>query len=360
MDEKNQSVIGRLMTIVGEVICPGRLFVGGKINGKITADEIECCGHIEGDVLAGKFVMRKNGFHLGTVKTKLLEVDPGANMDRVLRSDLSTTADPSVLPVDLERVWSVFDEREKCRAMDVPGFERKELFEDLADLLEKGKPLIKIVGEKGSGKTTFIRLLAKRPAPGTKVFIINEPVGSVKDLLLTLAADMGIIPDKSESQKEIVQRIRDAVCGPGDKDTGIVLAVDDVHMMYPATMEGIIRSLTNVYGGDEGLLQLIFFGTDEIDRKLVHTTREYFEDETNCLLALEPLSVKDTAEYLRLCTQIASNNGAPICMSLFPRETITKLHIQSKGNISEINRLAGKALRSAFKAGVTEVDSHFI
>jgi type II secretory pathway predicted ATPase ExeA/cytoskeletal protein CcmA (bactofilin family) len=377
MVEKNLSMIDRLMTIIGEVTCSGRLLVkgkidgsftggtvvigkSGKINGKITADEIECSGHIEGDVVTGKFIMRKNGFHLGTVKTKLLEVDPGANIDCVLQRDISTTSDHSVPRIDLERVWSVFDEREKCRAMDVPLSERKDLFDDLVNLLKKGKPLIKITGEKGSGKTTFIRLLSERLAPITQVFVIDEPVGSVKDLLLTFAADLGIIPDKRESQKEIVQRIRAAVCGQEDEEVNIVLAVDDAHMMYPATMEGLIRSLTNVYGGGKELLQLIFFGTDEIDGKLVHTTREYFEDETNCLLALEPLSIKDTAEYLRFCIQLASGKDARIRISLFPYETITKLQIQSKGNISRINRLAAKALRSAFKAGASEVGPRFI
>lgn len=362
--KKNQSVIDRSMTIVGEVTCPGLLFVKGKIDGnfrggtvvieergeihgKIAAGEIECCGHIEGNVLSDKFIMRKNGCHFGTVETKVLEVDPGANIDCVLQRGFSETPDSSVVQVDLEGIRSIFDERGKSWAIDVPWSERRELFDQIVSLLGKGKQLIKITGERGSGKTTLIRMLSEKLSPDTKVCIINEPVGSVKDLLLTLAADLGISVDKSERRRDIVQRIRAAVYGPDNEKTSLVLVVDDAHLMYPATIEGIIRSLTNVYGGDEELLQLIFLGTDEIDGKLVHTTREYFEDETNCFLVLEPLTIKDTAEYLRYCVQLAPDTDASVCLSLFPYETIKKLHTSSGGNISEINRLAGNVLRSA-------------
>ena len=364
--KKNQSVIDRSMTIVGEVTCPGPLFVKGKIDGnfsggtvvieergeihgKIAAGEIECCGHIEGSVVSDKFIMRKNGCHFGTVETKVLEVDPGANIDCVLQSGFSETSDSSVVKIDLEGIRSVFDEREKSWAIDLPWSERRELFDQILILLGKGKQLIKITGERGSGKTTLIRMLVEKLSPDTKVCIINEPVGSVKDLLLTLAADLGISIDKSEPQRDLIQRIRAAVYGVGsdDEKASLVLVIDDAHLMYPATIEGIIRSLTTVYGGNEELLQLIFFGTDEIEGKLVHTTREYFEDETNCFLVLEPLTIKDTAEYLRYCVQLASDTDAGVCLSLFPYETIKKLHISSGGNISEINRLAGNVLRSA-------------
>lgn len=367
MVKKNQSVIDRSMTIVGEVTCPGPLFVKGKIDGnfsggsvvieekgeihgKIEAGEIECCGHIEGSVVSDKFIMRKNGCHLGTAETKVLEVDPGANIDCVLQSSFSETSDSSVVQVDLEGIRSVFDEREKSWAIDLPWSERRELFDQIVSLLGKGKQLIKITGERGSGKTTLIRMLSEKLSPDIKVCIINEPVGSVKDLLLTLAADLGISVDKSERRREIVQRIRAAVygAGPDNEKASLVLVVDDAHLMYPATIEGIIRSLTTVYGGGEELLQLIFFGTAEIDGKLVHTTREYFEDETNCFLVLEPLTIKETAEYLRYCVQLASDTDASVYLSLFPYETIKKLHISSGGNISEINRLAGKTVHGTF------------
>ncbi len=308
MIKENQSVIDGSMTIVGEVTCPGPLFVKGKIDGnfsggsvvieekgeihgKIAAGEIECCGHIEGNVLSDKFIMRKNGYHFGTVETKVLEVDPGANIDCVLQSGFSETSDSSVVQVDLEGVCSGFDERAKSRTIDISWSERKELLDQIVSLLGKGKQLIKITGEKGSGKTTLIRMVSEKLSPDTKFCIIKDPVGSVKDLLLTLAADLGISVDKSERQRDIIQRIRDAVYDSDGEKARLILLIDDADLMYPATMEGIIRSLTNVYGGNEELLQLILFGTDEIDRKLVPTAREYFEDETNCFFILEPLTI---------------------------------------------------------------------
>ena len=124
-----------------------------------------------------------------------------------------------------------------------------------------------------------------------------------------------------------------------------VTLVDDAQKMYPATMEGMTRILTNGYEEGEELLQMILFGTKEMESKMVVTTVEYFEDETNCQLFLAPLTIKDTADYLRFCLQLALPEDGARAVSLFSNEIIKEIHEGSRGNIAAINLLADKALR---------------
>ncbi|WP_228855534.1 hypothetical protein [Desulfomarina profundi] len=97
-----------------------------------------------------------------------------------------------------------------------------------------------------------------------------------------------------------------------------------------------------------------------MEGKLVHTTREYFEDETNCLLALEPLSIKDTSEYLRLCLQIEVDREDLNPVDLLPFETLKKLYTASDGNIRLINNLVAGAFRRASQSGSLFVAVHHI
>jgi type II secretory pathway predicted ATPase ExeA len=108
------------------------------------------------------------------------------------------------------------------------------------------------------------------------------------------------------------------------------------------------------------MAQIILLGTELLESKLVPTIAEYFADETNCLLALEPLNIKDTADYLRFSLQQASKGDGVAYMSIFPYETIQSIHQQSVGNIAAINRLAEAALKNAHSAGVSVVAPHMV
>jgi len=386
MIEKDQSLIGQSMTVTGEITCSGQVIVkgtidgtfsagsliveaNGRVQGQVVADEIECSGYIQGNIRSDKFVMKASGQHLGTVETRELEVAFGATIDCVLQSGIHGLVEaennevefrPPCPRVDLEKIGRIFSEKERCCAMDVPWSERSKLLRQVIDLLGKGKQLIKITGDRGCGKTTFIRKLAGELRPDAKLSVISEPVGSVKSLLVTIAATLGTLPEVGESQGELVNRIRSVTTGSGGDFSRFVLVIDDTETMYPATIEGLIRCLTNLSGENENLLQIILLATDDVEEKLVHTTRDYFEDETNCILSFKPLTIEDTADYLRFCLQTESKIDGAACMSLFPYEAIKKLHTRSGGNIAEINRLVAEALLLASEIGANTVLPRFL
>jgi MSHA biogenesis protein MshM len=387
MVDENESIITRSMVISGTVECRGRVilegtlegsFTGqvldiresGKISGDIKATAIDCSGRMEGSVVTDSLALRRTGRHVGTVETRKLAVEPGAVLDCALQSgsakespQLDNIVESVTQPViDLRLFLTAFDEDVRPCCMDVPWSYRLELFGQLLELLERGKPLIKVTGEPGSGKTLLIEKLRRTLPSSYKVLLATEQGGSVAAMLQEVSASLGIEGAAELPQGEVLARIKFALDARREGGQRMVLLVDDVEKMYPATMEGIIRTLTNAYGEGDGamMLQLILFGSKEMESKMVATTIEYFEDETNCQLYLEPLNIKDTADYLRFCLQLVSAGGSGYLTALLPYEAIRKIHALSHGNIAAINRLASKALRAAHAAGASEVSAKYL
>lgn len=378
------------MSIVGKVRSLGHVVIEGRVEGDldcistkvaregivlggIHAEETECFGTVEGRIKTRKFIMRKDGCHTGIVETTELRVEPGAFIDCALHggegsfSDIEKGGRDAIETeifaesfVDWERLAAVFESNAQQCVMDVPWSERKELLDQILTLLEKDKPLIKITGEPGSGKSTLIAKLKEVLPDETDLFTLEEPVGSVRDLLASVAGFLQVEVNTDDRQRDIVRKINEVIAPDGCSCRRIVLAVDDAHTMYPATMEGMIRRLTSAYEGGEPLLQMILLGTEELEKKLVPTTCEYFEDETNCLLTLEPLSIKDTSEYLRFCLQVEGDGEGLDPVDLLPFEALKKLHTASGGNMSRIVGFSAGAFRRAAQSASSFVAVHHI
>jgi type II secretory pathway predicted ATPase ExeA/cytoskeletal protein CcmA (bactofilin family) len=373
------------MVITGVVECHGRVvlegeiagsFLGrileiretGKISGEVTAQVIDCSGQMEGNVVTDVLTLRKTGRHVGTVRTGKLAIDRGAIFDCLLQSGDTPVIQPPeavIEPagpsgIDLGQLLFAYAEGTRPCCTDVPWSSRLKLYNGILGLLEKGKPLIKVTGDHGSGKSSLVEKLRQGLPPTYEVLLVTDQVGSVAALLQGVAADLQIAGQDGAPQGELVAEIKAVLDDRRQRGQRVVLLVDDAEKMYPATMEGIIRSLTNAYGKGEELLQIILLGTAEMETKMVVTTLEYFEDETNCQLSLDPLSLKDAADYLRYCLQLVAAGDGSYSTALLPYETIRGIHRQSRGNIAEINRLADQALRRAHAAHASEISADFL
>lgn len=384
MDKENESRIDRLMVVSGIVECHGRMVVEGvlegsvtggiieitetgRLSGEVAAESIDCAGRLEGNIVTDSFILRRTGCHVGTAETRKLTVDPGAVLDCVLQSGTVRSEKPVAEPsgkaaapaVHLSRVLTAFQDGRPC-CMDIPWSARLELFTHLLDLLEKGKPLIKVTGERGSGKSVLAEKVRRSLPAGYEVLSITDTTGSVAALLQGVAAGLAVTGAETLSQSELLARVKEVLAEKRSRGLRVVALVDDAQEMYPATMEGIVHLLTNGCGGGDGMLQIILFGTKEMETKMADTIALYFKAETGCRLSLEPMSIKDTADYLRLCLQLAAVDNAGASVALFPYETIRTLHVLSRGNLAEINRLADGALHAAHAAGAAEVYPDFL
>lgn len=379
-EDNNVTIIGTTMVITGDVETTGPVVLSGtvdgaitgttlsvaagaRLRGKIVADSIECAGFLEGNITTGHLHLKATAHHRGTVVTKGLEVEPGAILDCALQS--GEASQKKSLPEgiaqqerrgrhDLGEYLGCFEEQNRPCCYEVPWSRRMALYQQLLDILEKKKPLIKIIGEQGSGKSSMVAKLLEDLPKDYKVVQINLHEGSVAEVLRSAAEALGVSEVKNcTSQQEIVSSIRNVLSQHVFSGIKILFLLDDAQQMYQATLEGVVRLLTGAcdeeYSGElqKGRAQLILLGTDSLNDILVATINDYFEDETNCLFFLEPIIFKDTADYIRLGIQFASKGGSDAVLSIFPHETIKEIHTLSSGNIAKINDLVRSGIQVA-------------
>lgn len=371
----NSSKIDSSMRVVGDIVTSGDLvlegelqgsFVGhaltitpsGRIVGEVKGSAVECAGHLEGRVETKSLKLVKGGCQVGIVITGELEVESGALIDCVMQSSSTDKAlgqpvkapDKKVKKVDLTKYLNAFKEGERPCCFEVPWSERSELYDHIVDLLKKKKQLIKVVGESGSGKTALADKLLVDSIDKCDLLHLQEKVGSVTTLLKEVAVRLGLSDcEKYTGQAQLLSEIRLELTKRNENGERVVLVIDDAQEMFQATMEGVIRLLSGAYGEEEvdprECLHIILLGTNEMKSNMVATILEYFEDETNCQLTLDPLNMKDTADYLRLGLQIASSGDETTAMSLLPNETIKEIHFNSKGSIGLINTMMDNVLK---------------
>ncbi len=387
MEGGEGSIITEQMTISGNVECRGRVVIegvlegsfaggelcvaaSGRVSGDVRAVTIDCAGRMEGFVVTEALTLRRSARHVGTVETSRLSVERGAILDCVLQSGVGgagagvlPTAGSSPMPsTDLGPLLTAFDEGVRPCCMDVPWSQRLDLYSQLLGLLEKGKPLIKVSGESGSGKSLLLEKLRHGLPAAYLPLVVRDRRASVAAILLELADQLELGGTAELSQQQLLEVVRLALAERRSRGQQVVLLIDDAEEMFPATLEGVVRSLTGALAEEKGddCLQLILFGNKDLEGKMVATVLEYFEDETNCQLQLDPLNIKDTADYLRFCLQRAAAGGESYSTALLPYETIRAIHRRSQGNIATINRLAAKGLRAAYAAGDREISSRYL
>lgn len=376
------------MTIRGEVQCSGRLVVegelqgifsgnhllitkSGELQGKISADSIECSGRIIGNVTTRSLDLKSSGSHSGTVETSELRVELGAVLDCALQSGAkfsspsgSTASTINSIPEQsskLAEFVTAFSEEQRACCFEIPWSERLDLYNHLVSLLKKDKVLIKVIGDPGSGKTVFAAKIQEELEAEYRIVQLENQVGSVNALLLDLAEKLGLSwSGASAKQAEISEAVLAFLAEGRRKGEKVLLIIDDAQEMYPASMERITRLLTGNFGEEAGFLHMVLLGTRATETKMVATIFDYFEDETNCQLYLEPLNIKDTADYLRYCIQKMQLKETASSISLLPYDTIKAIHVASGGNIAKINVIADRAIHRALEAGASTVAPDFI
>lgn len=375
--KENTSKIDHSMRVVGEIVTDGMLILEGELQGSfigrklivgksgylvgtVKGEAVECAGHLEGNVVTKSLTLKKGGCQIGTAVTDKLEVEAGAVLDCALQSGTVDSAallfakrvEKEVKGLELSRYVDAFKENNRPCCFDVPGSSRLELYKHIGLLLKEGKPLIRVVGERGSGKTVLAQKLIAASFENHLLLQLEQKVGSVTTLLKEVAARLGLAGyAKGTDKKVIIAEIRQELEKRSEAGERVVLLIDDAQEMFQATMEGVIQLLSGACGEQEisrkKSLQLILLGTGEMKSKMVATILAYFEDETNCRLSLKPLTMRDTADYLRLGLQRASSRDESAAMVLMPAETIKEIHVCSKGSVAVVNRIMDNALEQA-------------
>jgi general secretion pathway protein A len=210
---------------------------------------------------------------------------------------------------------------------------------------------ILLTGEVGAGKTTICRcMLDQLPENCDSAFIINPRLTDI-ELLASICEELGIkYPAGASSVKIFVDLINERLLQSHASDRRTLLIIDEAQNLSAAVLEQL-RLLTNLETNRAKLLQIVLIGQPELRDILNKTDLRQLSQRITARFHLEPLSLKETSDYIKHRLAIAGSQR-----NLFPQSVIRRLFRRSKGVPRIINLICDRALLGVYAQGRDTVD----
>lgn len=239
---------------------------------------------------------------------------------------------------------------------------RGEILQNLCADVAAGRPLIKLTGSEGTGKTLLYLLLARKL--GIKKFEViglDHPVGSFEELLRIIHRSLGGHSTREQGDNtghiRYLPEVLDLLRERSRTGSRVVLLIDEAEQLFPATLERLVRLIAEI--GQEKLLQVLLVGRPELDRNLQQLSGYCEQVDIHAGYTLASLDIRETAAYLSF-RLIQAGCAADKAREIFTGEAISSLHHEAGGNLSLINLLAEQALVKACESGMFRVEADLI
>lgn len=225
-----------------------------------------------------------------------------------------------------------------------PEAGRDEILKALREELQAGKPLIRITGSEGSGKTMLCRLLLSQPlGDGFEVVYLDNPVGSFDDLLHVVCLDLGMEP-ATVPDRDMLSELRMLLARRKDEQGKVVLVVDEAEKLFLATLERLMRAICDV--GRDHVFHVILVGRPALNANLDQLTVYCSDVDIKGGYVLEPLTEEETARYLKF-RMMAAGLSPDSREEIFTNGAVHKIFESAGGNPRLINILAEEALQAS-------------
>ncbi len=229
--------------------------------------------------------------------------------------------------------------------------------------IERREGFALIVGDVGTGKTTLCwALLERLQRKDIRTALIQNPMLSETDILKAILQDLGLKPKRElgagespepgtagdlfdvswmegMSKKQLLDMLNMYLVQRAQENVFTVLIIDEAQNM-PVTLLEQLRLLSNLETKKKKLLQIIFVGQLELDRKLKSPVMRQLNQRISVRFETKALSIEDTERYVR--HRIAVAGGAPRLR--FGPGTFRAIWRYSKGYPRLINLICDRAL----------------
>jgi general secretion pathway protein A len=233
----------------------------------------------------------------------------------------------------------------------------REVLDTVVYGIQRHEGFTVIVGDVGTGKTTFCWALLSRLGAGIRTALILNPTLTEEDMLKAILQDYGIRPrgealgpEQAEppydpawmrglTRKELIDELNFFLLQSVDQDLYNILVIDESQDLSAGVLEQI-RLLSNLETAKKKLLQIIFVGQVEFEQKLQLPELRQLAQRITVRHTLTPLSRQDTARYIEHRLSVA---GATRSVG-FSRGALRRICTYSRGYPRLINIICDRSL----------------
>ncbi len=213
---------------------------------------------------------------------------------------------------------------------------------------------ILLTGEIGSGKTTIIRNFVNNLNSRIQLSRINNTKVSSEQLISMINEDFGL-KIEGKNKTRLLSDLNEFLIQQYSRKNQPVLLIDEAQNLSPDLLEEV-RLLSNLETDKAKLLQIILVGQPELKKTLMLPELTQLRQRININYHIAPLSIEETASYIRHRLEIAGNRDA----IRFEGDTVDVIYKFSRGIPRLVNILCDFALLTAFVEGKTEVGDEIV
>lgn len=198
-----------------------------------------------------------------------------------------------------------------------------------------------VSGEVGTGKTTLVRSLLDELDENTTVGLITNTQPDFGDLLKWVLLSFDVDPVDMD-QVKLYQQLVNFVTAEHQAHRRVLLIIDEAQNLGSEALEDL-RMLTNINIDKQPVLQLILVGQPELVEILKKKELRQFAQRVSADYFLQPLSFKETTEYIKHRLRVAGGDE-----NLFAQTAFATVYYHSGGIPRIINNICDMALVYGF------------
>lgn len=224
-----------------------------------------------------------------------------------------------------------------------PGARREEVCQSLILDILAGKPLLKLVGLEGSGKTLICRLIDERLPATYHVVFLEHPIDSFDDLLHIVCLDLGMDPRSLNVQADLYAELQSLLDWRHAHGIRVVLIADEAEKLLTTALEQLVHHVGEK--AEELDLTLLLSGRPELDAGLEQMVATGIRAVFNAAYLLKGLSESETRQYLRFRANAVGMSREQFA-EVFTEGAVTRILKAAKGNLRLLNILAEEVLHN--------------
>jgi len=218
-----------------------------------------------------------------------------------------------------------------------------------------------IVGDVGTGKTTLCwALLDRLGKRDIRTALVQNPLLSEINILKAIIQDLGVRPPNASKdgpldvfdtswmrgmdKRQLIDLLNIFLAQRAEENVFTVLIIDEAQNLSPALLEQL-RLLSNLETAKKKLLQIIFVGQLELDKKLRLPELRQLNQRISVRFENKTLSMQDTENYIR--HRLAMAGGSRTLR--FAAGAFKSIWHYSKGYPRLINLICDRALLAGYK-----------